>query len=130
MRSIDEEKYAIRYSPRRTRSVWSKINKEKAERLIALGKMAEAGLARIEEAKKNGLWDEAYTSRREVEIPPDLEAALQEDKQAWINFHNFANSYRNNYIYWINTAKREETRKKRISVVLERARLNKKPGEQ
>ena len=63
-------------------------------------------------------------------MPPDLEAALLEDKQAWTNFHNFANSYRNNYIHWINGAKRTETREKRISVVVERSRLNKKPGEQ
>ena len=130
MQSVDEEKFSIRYSPRKSRSVWSKINKEKAELLIVQGQMTDAGLVKIEEAKKNGLWDRAYTSRRRVEMPPDLEAVLQKDKQAWTNFHNFANSYRNNYIYWINEAKRTETREKRISAVVERSRLNKKPGEQ
>ena len=128
MRSVDEEKFIIRYSQRKTRSVWSERNKEKAELMILQGRMTDAGLAKIEEAKKNGLWDRAYTSRREAEIPPDLEAALQKDKQAWTNFHNFANSYRNNYIHWINSAKRTETREKRISAVLEQSRLNKKPG--
>jgi uncharacterized protein YdeI (YjbR/CyaY-like superfamily) len=91
--------------------------------------MTDAGLVKIEEAKNNGLWDNAYTSKRKDEIPPDLEAILKNDKQTWDNFHGFANSYRNNYIYWINSAKGIDTRKKRISVVVERACNNKKPGE-
>jgi uncharacterized protein YdeI (YjbR/CyaY-like superfamily) len=129
LKSIDDEKYMIRHSPRKDRSVWSKINKEKAELLILQGRMTNAGLAKIEEAKKNGLWDRAYTSRKGDEMPSALEAALQEDKQAWTNFNNFANSYRNNYIFWINASKTTETHGKRVSVVVERARLNKKPGE-
>ena len=130
LKSVDDEKYVIRYSPRKSKSLWSKINKEKAELLIAQGRMTEAGLAKIEAARENGLWDRAYTSRRGDEMPPDLEAALREDKQAWVNFSNFANSYRNNYIFWVNAAKRPETREKRISVVVEWSRLNKKPGMQ
>jgi len=129
-RGVDDEKYMIRYSPRKAKSVWSGTNKEKAELLIAQGRMMDAGLAKVEEAKKNGLWDMAYTSRGRDEIPPDLDAALQEDEQARNNFHNFANSHRNNYIQWIDTAKRTQTREKRISVVVDRSRLNKKPGEQ
>ena len=130
LKSVDDEKYVIRYSPRKNKSLWSKINKDKAESLIAQGRMTDAGLAKIEAARKNGLWDRAYTSRRGDEMPPDLEAALQKDKQAWANFSNFANSYRNNYIFWVNAAKRPETRKKRISMVVEWSRLNKKPGMQ
>ena len=59
MRSVDNDRFVLRFSPRKAKSVWSKINKEKAELLISQGKMTEVGLAKIEEAKKNGLWEEA-----------------------------------------------------------------------
>ena len=128
MRSVDEEKYVIRYSPRRAKSLWSKRNKDKAEELIHTGRMTEAGLAAIEVAKKNGNWAGAYTSRTQEEIPEDLLAALEEDPVALENFLQFANSYRNNYIGWINDAKTEPTRKRRIGEVVRRSRLNQKPG--
>jgi uncharacterized protein YdeI (YjbR/CyaY-like superfamily) len=128
MKSIDEEKFILRYSPRKAKSVWSKINKERAERLIESGRMTRAGLASIEEAKRSGSWDAAYTSRKKEGMPPDLKKALMEDEKAWNNFTYFANSYRNNYIGWINGAKTKETRDRRIAEVVKRAQLNKKPG--
>jgi uncharacterized protein YdeI (YjbR/CyaY-like superfamily) len=128
MQSIDEEKYRIRYSPRKSRSVWSKLNKEKAKRLIESGKMTDAGIAKIDEAKKNGNWDNAYTNRKTDELPLDLKYALIQDMDAWYNFQRFANSYRNNYIGWITGAKSEETRKRRIAEVVKRSSMNKKPG--
>ncbi|MFC2003938.1 YdeI family protein [Chloroflexota bacterium] len=128
MRSIDEEKFVLKYTPRKTKSVWSKLNKDKAEKLIKLGKMTDAGLVKIEEAKKNGLWDAAYTNKDRDNIPEDLDKALLQNKDAWNNFHNFANSYWNMYIGWVNNAKTEETRKRRIAEVVKRSSLNKKPG--
>ncbi len=128
MRSVDGEKYVIRYSPRKAKSLWSKRNKDKAEELILADRMTEAGLAAIEVAKKNGNWDSAYTSRSQEEMPEDLLAALEEDPVAFENFLQFANSYRNNYIGWINDAKTEPTRKRRIGEVVRRAHLNQKPG--
>ena len=121
MQSIDEEKYVIRYSPRRVKSVWSKLNKDRALRLIESGRMTDAGMARIEEAKKNGYWDKAYTNRKTDELPPDLKNALIKNVDAWYNFQRFANSYRNNYIGWVNEAKSDETRKRRIEKVVKRA---------
>ena len=128
MKSLDDEKYIIRYSPRKTKSVWSKLNKEKAEQLIESGKMTEAGLAKIEEAKSNGYWDSAYTNKEIEELPLDLKKALILDKDAWYHFQRFANSYRNNYIGWVNMAESEETRKRRISEVVKRSSMNKEPG--
>ena len=90
--------------------------------------MTPAGMAKIEEAKKNGFWDTAYTNRKEAAMPPDLIKALKADTTAWINFFNFANSYRNTYIGWINDAKREDTRERRIAEVVKRSRMNIKPG--
>lgn len=127
LKKIDNERFILKYSPRKPRSIWSKINKEKAEKLIAQGKMTPAGFKRIKEAKKHGFWDSAYTNLVKEEIPLDLETALREDTTAWDNFHRFANSYRNTYIGWIANAKTTETRKKRVSEVVKRSSNNQKP---
>ncbi len=128
LKKIDEERFILKYSPRKPRSVWSKINKEKAEAMIISGKMTQAGLDKIEEAKKHGLWDTAYTNKVKERIPSDLKQALLKDSKAWFNFQSFANSYRNMYCGWIKTAKTKETRQKRIDEVVKRSRLKKKPG--
>ena len=128
MKSIDRERFVLRFCPRKAKSVWSKINKDKAEQLIAQSRMTNAGLAKIEAAKKNGAWDDAYTNKTRDEIPFDLKKALKENSTAWNNFNDFANSYRNMYIGWVIGAKIEETRKKRIVEVVKRSALNKKPG--
>ena len=125
---LDEEKYVIRFTPRKSRSVWSRINRDKAEKLIEAGKMTPAGLARIEEARHNGFWENAYTNKKRERMPSDLKKALLEDKKAWENFSSFANSYRNMYIGWVNDARKAETRGRRIEEVVKRALVNKKPG--
>ncbi|MFC2006382.1 YdeI family protein [Chloroflexota bacterium] len=90
--------------------------------------MTDAGLIKIKEAKNNGFWDNAYTNKDRDEIPEDLNNALLQNKDAWDNFHNFANSYWNMYIGWVNSAKTEQTRKRRIAEVVKRSWLNKKPA--
>ena len=128
LKKIDDERFILRYSPRKTRSVWSKINKENAEKMISLGKMMPAGFDRIKEAKEQGFWDTAYTNLVKERMPSDLKNVLISNKTAWNNFQNFANSYRNMYIGWVKNAKTEETRKRRISEVVKRSFNNKKPG--
>lgn len=128
LKSIDGERFITRYTPRKAGSVWSRINRERAEKLVAAGRMTATGLARIEEAKQNGYWDAAYTNKIRDELPADLKEALMEYPQARSNFEKFANSYRNMYIGWITGARTEETRKKRIMEVVRRSALNKKPG--
>jgi len=126
LRKIDDEKFRLRYSPRRLRSPWSRINRKKAEKMIRAGKMTAAGLARIEEAKKTGLWQRAYTNKTRERMPSDLKAALLKNREAWDNFRKFANTYRNMYIGWVVSAKTEETRKRRIDKVFDQAFRNKK----
>jgi uncharacterized protein YdeI (YjbR/CyaY-like superfamily) len=126
LKKIDEESFRLRYSPRRPKSPWSRINREKAERLIRTGRMTAAGLARIEGAKMAGLWQRAYTNKRRERMPSDLKSALLKDRAAWENFRKFANTYRNMYIGWVVGAKTKETRKKRIDRVVEQASKNKK----
>ena len=128
LKRIDDERYILRYTPRKGKSVWSKINKDAAKKMMKHGKMTEAGLEKINLAKKQGLWDTAYTNLKKDRMPSDLKKALLEYKIAWKNFNNFANSYRNTYIGWVNNTKSEETRKKRIKEVVKRSIVNKKPG--
>lgn len=128
VKRIDDERYMQKFTPRRENSIWSKLNKERAEKMTEEKRMTKAGLKKIEEAKKNGKWTEAYTSRKKLTLPSDLKNALMKNKKAWKNFNGFANSYQNIYIGWITNAKREVTCKKRINDVVRRSALNQKPG--
>ena len=126
LKRLDAERFILRFSPRKSKSVWSMINKKRAERLMESGRMTDAGLAKIQEAKENGLWDNAYTNKMKEAVPLDLKKELIAEKKAWENFQRFANSYRNMYIGWVNGAKTAETRTKRIKKVVEQSVLNKK----
>jgi uncharacterized protein YdeI (YjbR/CyaY-like superfamily) len=126
LRKVDKERFILRYSPRKANSVWSKLNRERVERLMKAGKMTAAGLSIIEEAKKRGSWNKAYTNLKRDRIPSDLRKALAEDKKALDNFQRFANSYRNMYIQWVKSAKTGKTRRKRIEKVVKHASQNKK----
>ena len=128
MQSIDKDTFILRYSPRKPGSIWSERNRQKAEWLLAQGRMTKAGISKINEARENGYWDNAYTNLKRDAMPADLESALKEDPAAWKNFEAFANSYRNMYIGCVEGAKTEQTRNKRISEVVIRSTLNKKPG--
>jgi uncharacterized protein YdeI (YjbR/CyaY-like superfamily) len=128
LKKIDEERFILKYSPRKPKSVWSKINKDTTEQMISLGKMTQAGFEKIKEAKKQGFWDTAYTNLVKERLPSDLKKALLANKTAWNNFQHFANSYRNMYIGWVKNAKTQKTRKNRISAVVKRSLDNKKPG--
>ena len=128
MRSLDSEKYILRFTPRRNRSVWSKRNRELAVQLIDAGRMTKAGLQKIEEAKENGRWEAAYSVRDSIDPPADLVRALKPGSAAWSNFDAFANTYKNAYVRWIEDAKTEDTRRKRIEEVVNRSENNTKPG--
>jgi len=82
LKKIDEESFILKYSPRKPKSIWSKINKEKAEKLISLGKMTQAGLDKIDEAKKRRLWDSAYTNKTKERLLSDLKQALTSNRKA------------------------------------------------
>ena len=126
LKRIDDEKHALRFSPRRCSSVWSKINRTRAERLIEAGRMTPAGLSTIEEAQRSGQWDRAYTNKVAEKVPRDLKRALMQDSRAWENFQRLANTYRNMYIGWVNAARTDGTRRKRIRKAVEQSLQNKK----
>lgn len=126
LKRLDADRFALRFTPRKTGSVWSKINKDTADRLIASGRMAPAGLVKVEEAKKSGAWDSAYTNLQVEPTPQDLQEALEKKPLAWKNFGDFANTYRNTYIGWVNQTRNPQTRQKRIEKVVEQSLKNKK----
>ncbi len=126
LKRVDDERFMLCFSIRKDSSVWSQINRLRAEKLIADGKMTSAGLAKIEQAKESGHWEKAYTNKIKDEIPPDLLEALQKHKIAIDNFQRFANTYQNMYVGWVNSTKSIDTRKKRIEKVVEQALRNKK----
>ena len=128
MRSLDGERFRLWFSPRKRGSIWSLLNRERAERLMEAGLMAEAGLRAVEDAKESGMWDAAYTSRVEPEDPEDLLEALMEDEETLRNFEGFSNSAKLMYVHWVESAKQEKTRARRITEVVRRAARNIKPG--
>ena len=129
-KGIDEEKYALRFSPRRRGSIWSESNKRRVARMIAQGRMTPIGLAKVEEAKTNGrsAWDKATRRENTTIIPRELKQALQGNKQAQHNFDAFPPSQKRLYIYWITDAKKDETRQRRTKVAVRMLKENKKIG--
>jgi len=128
VKAVDGEKFRQRWTPRRKGSIWSQVNKTKVKRLIAEGRMTDAGMAAVRAAKRSGKWQAAYASRTAPELPADLRIALKAVTAAWHNFSRFAPSYRTMYIGWVTDAKRSETRQRRIAAVVRRAHENRKPG--
>ena len=94
--------------------------------MIKEKRMTRAGYEKIEEAKKNGKWQLAYTSKRQMKMPLKLKKALMKNKKSWKNFEKFPVSTKNTYIWWIVSSKREETKERRIKQVLKRSIENKK----
>lgn len=117
VRKLDEHGRKQVFTPRKPKSVWSKVNKNYIEQLLRDGLMHESGLAVIEIAKKNGSW-ESLDQVEDLKVPDDLQAAFDQNPVASDNFHNFSKTYRKSYLYWLNHAKREETRKNRIEEIV------------
>jgi len=114
-RPYDERTWLQRFTPRGPRSVWSKINTGKIQVLIDAGRMQPAGLAAIEAAKANGRWESAYQPWSNPDVPPDLAAALAAKPNAKAFFETLRGGKRYAIIYRVTTAKKPETRARRIA---------------
>lgn len=124
--SINEETSHQFFSKRKAKSTWSKINKEIVVQLIKDGLMTEAGLKSIEIAKQNGSWN-ILDEIEELVIPKDLEEELGKRPVAKEYFYGLSKSVKKIILYWLMTAKRPETRLKRLTEIVERADLRQKP---
>lgn len=124
--ALDEKRYMQVFTPRKPGSTWSKLNKKRVENLINHGLITPAGLEKIEMAKKDGSW---YTldDIEDLKMPKDLKRAFESNKKAELHFHNFNESSRKQMLWWVASAKRPETRTRRIRRIVEMAAQNKKP---
>lgn len=117
-RGFDEAWFLQRFTPRRAKSLWSKINVGHVERLVAAGRMRAGGLREVEAAKADGRWDAAYDGGRSMEVPPELAQALAKNRKAKAFFDtlNAANRYA---VCWrVQTAKKPETKAKRVDTLV------------
>ncbi|MFD2613913.1 YdeI/OmpD-associated family protein [Paenibacillus gansuensis] len=115
----DERTWLQRFTPRGARSIWSKINKDKAEHLIANGRMKPSGFKAIDNAKQNGLWEKAYESQSNASLPEDFSAELDRNAKAKAFYDTLNRQNQYAILFRIHNAKKQETRVKRIQQFVE-----------
>jgi uncharacterized protein YdeI (YjbR/CyaY-like superfamily) len=113
--TYDETSWLVRVTPRKRASKWSQVNRTRATELIESGQMHAAGLAEVEAARADGRWDAAYAPASKAEVPPDLQAALDASPAAAAFFATLKGANRYAILYRIGTAKKPETRARRIA---------------
>ncbi|MFL6700062.1 MAG: YdeI/OmpD-associated family protein [Vitreoscilla sp.] len=118
-KGLDDQHFLQRFTPRRARSIWSKINVDKVAALIAAGRMQPAGQAQVDAAKADGRWDKAYDGARTSTVPDDLQAALDANPKARQFFATVNATNRYAVLWRIQTAVKPETRAKRIAMLVE-----------
>jgi uncharacterized protein YdeI (YjbR/CyaY-like superfamily) len=125
-KTYDETSYLQKFTPRGAKSIWSKINTEKAEKLIERGLMQPSGLKAIESAKQDGRWQAAYDSFSKASVPDDFQAELDKNAQAKAFFATLNQQNRYAILFRIQTAKKPETRAKRIQQFISMLEKNEK----
>lgn len=114
-KGLDAQFFLQRFTPRRPRSLWSKINQAHVERLAAAGRMAPAGLREVEAAKADGRWEAAYQGASNMQVPPELAAALRGNRKAKAFFDTLDKTNRYAFCWHVQTAKKPETRRARAT---------------
>lgn len=125
MHSVDEEKFVLRFSPRRKGAIWAISNMRQVEKMIAEGRMTPAGMATVEEAHQNGEWDAAIRSGDTSNVPPDVQEALAADEIVQRQFERLSHSQKKQTLWWIAQAKRTATRQRRIQEMIKRLEADK-----
>lgn len=115
----DEQSYLQKFTPRRKRSPWSKVNREKVGRLISAGRMQPAGQREIDAARADGRWDAAYDAFSRAQVPPEFQALLEANPEAKAFFEQMTQTNRYAVLYRIQTAKKPETRQRRMAQLLD-----------
>lgn len=123
VKSLGNGKRKQAFTPRNEKSVWSALNKRYIKELVKDNLMHQAGLDKINIGKQNGSWT-ALDSVEKGLIPKDLQFQFDKNPKAFINYQSFAPSYRKSYLYWLNQAKRETTREKRIFEIIKLCKQN------
>lgn len=126
---LDESRYARKFTPRKESSSWSTVNKRRAQKMITAGLMTEIGMQKIEAARCSGAWENPTDKPAfNLDILPEFAAAMKENPVAQEFFESLSRSHQKEYLLWINTAKRPETRDRRIEESIQLLAGNKKLG--
>ncbi len=127
-KSMDEQRYAYKFTLRKSKSKWSPLNIRRAKTMINEGKMTKAGLASFEQRVDYG--DDFIEAKGsgELTLPTEMEDALKANEKAWNNFTRLAPGYKKQYVGWLVTAKKPETRQRRLKQAIRLLEENKKPG--
>lgn len=126
IKRIDETRYARKFTPRTDNQNWSELNKRRVAKLIQEGRMTEIGLAKI--GYPSAEMQPRKAKPKALSVPGFIERGLRKKKPAWENFERLAPSHKRNYVLWISTAKREETRAKRLQEAIRLLMRNEKLG--
>ena len=126
-KALDERFFLQKFTPRGPRSSWSRLNREKAERLIAAGRMRPAGLAEVERARSDGRWDSAYEPQSTATVPPDLQRELEARPRAREFFATLDSRNRYAILYRLQDAKKADTRARRLADFLAMLEAGEKP---
>ena len=126
LKKFDDVSYLHKFTPRGAKSIWSKVNREHIERLEKEGRMRPGGRAAVAAAKKDGRWDRAYASQGTMEMPADFLKALAKDKKAKTFFNTLNRANRYSIAWRLQTAKKPETRQKRMETIIAMLSRNEK----
>ena len=127
-KSIDDETYTHRFTPRRPGSKWSPLNIKLAKELIESGEMTKSGLKAFNQRLEYDAQSLKAVKATDIELAPEIEKSLKANQKAWDNFNQLAPGYRKQYVGWLQSAKRPETREKRLKEAIELLDRNKKLG--
>lgn len=125
-KTFDEHSFLQKFGPRGARSIWSKVNREKVHALTEAGRMKQAGIRAVESARADGRWDAAYDPASTATVPDDLQAALDANPKAKEFFATLNGANRYAILFRVQTAKKPETRAKRIATLVEMLERNEK----
>ncbi|WP_346859131.1 YdeI/OmpD-associated family protein [uncultured Draconibacterium sp.] len=129
VKKLDDVSYARRFTPRRNNSLWSESNKKRVAELLKEGKMEPAGLKLIEAARKNGNWEKVVQPPEiDTSLSAEFNSALSKNSEAKAFFESLAANHKNQFVIWINMAKRDETKEKRIKESIDLLANRKKLG--
>ena len=128
VKRIDDEKYCQKFTPRNLKSIWSEHNKKRVTEMIKQGKMTKHGIEKVKAAKKNGEWYKTAESVKEFKMPSELSRLLSANKKASGFFNELSPSHKKQYIGWIASAKKVETKEKRAREALKLLKTKQKLG--
>lgn len=118
-KKVDDESYMIRFTPRRPDSIWSAVNLKKIEELKKKGLMQKAGLAVYEKRKPEKSEGYSFEQKKAIKLPDEFEALFKKNKKAWTLFKSMAPYYQRTATWWVISAKKEETRLRRLNTLIE-----------